>query len=68
MRPDLAGAEGFIRNSWYVAGRSENFGRSLSAVRMLGEEIVVYRDTTGKSDRVGGRMSALESCRCLGAH
>ncbi|UUV08139.1 aromatic ring-hydroxylating dioxygenase subunit alpha [Ruegeria sp. YS9] len=49
MRPDLAGAEGFIRNSWYVAGRSEDFGRSLSAVRMLDEEIVIYRDTAGKA-------------------
>ena len=47
MRPDLAGAEGFIRNCWYVAGRSEDFGRQLSAVRMLDEEIVVYRDTKG---------------------
>ncbi|WP_171170098.1 aromatic ring-hydroxylating dioxygenase subunit alpha [Ruegeria sp. HKCCA0370] len=49
MRPDLAGAEGFIRNSWYVAGRSEDFGCSLSAVRMLDEEIVIYRDTAGKA-------------------
>ncbi|WP_171118218.1 aromatic ring-hydroxylating dioxygenase subunit alpha [Ruegeria sp. HKCCA5463] len=49
MRPDLAGAEGFIRNSWYVAGRSEDFGRSLSAVRMLGDDIVIYRDTAGKA-------------------
>ncbi|WP_424831461.1 Rieske 2Fe-2S domain-containing protein [Ruegeria sp.] len=47
MRPDLAGAEGFIRNCWYVAGRSEDFGRDLSAVRMLNEEIVIYRDTKG---------------------
>ncbi|WP_298848972.1 Rieske 2Fe-2S domain-containing protein [uncultured Ruegeria sp.] len=49
MRPDLAGADGFIRNCWYVAGRSEDFGRSLSAVRMLDEEIVIYRDTSGKA-------------------
>ncbi len=47
MRPDLAGAEGFIRNCWYVAGRSEDFGRDLSPVRMLNEEIVIYRDTKG---------------------
>lgn len=47
MRPDLIGAKGFVRECWYVAGRSEDFGRSLSAVRMLGEDIAIYRDTRG---------------------
>lgn len=47
MRPDLIGAKGFVRECWYVAGRSEDFGRSLSAVRMLGEDIAIYRDTSG---------------------
>ena len=49
MRPDLIGAKGYIRDCWYVAGRSEDFGRELSAVRMLDEEIVIYRDTKGKA-------------------
>lgn len=47
MRPDLTGAAGFVRECWYVAGRSEDFGRELTALRMLGEDIVVYRDTKG---------------------
>ncbi len=49
MRPDLIGADGYIRDCWYVAGRSEDFGRELSAVRMLDEEIVIFRDTKGKA-------------------
>lgn len=47
MRADLVATQGYIRNCWYVAGRSEDFGRSLSAVMMLGDEIVIYRDTVG---------------------
>ncbi len=48
MRPDLIGTDGYIRNCWYVAGRSEDFARSLIAVEMLGEAIVIYRDTKGR--------------------
>ena len=48
MRPDLAGSTGYIRNCWYVAGRSEDFGRTLTPVTMLEENIVIFRDTTGK--------------------
>jgi vanillate O-demethylase monooxygenase subunit len=47
MRPDLAGTEGYMRNFWYVAGRSEDFGNGLTAVTMLEDEIVIYRDTRG---------------------
>lgn len=49
MRPDLAGSKGFIQNCWYVAGLSEDFGRSLTPVRMLGKAIVIYRDIKGKA-------------------
>lgn len=49
MRPDLIGAEGFLRNCWYVAGRSEDFGRTLSAVTMLEEQIAIFRDTKGNA-------------------
>ncbi len=45
MRPDLAGSTGYIRNCWYVAGRSEDFGRALTPVTMLEEKIVIFRDT-----------------------
>lgn len=47
MRPDLAGSDGFVRNCWYVAGRSEDFDRELTPLRILGDEIVIYRDTKG---------------------
>lgn len=48
MRPELAGSTGYVRNCWYVAGRSEDFGRSLTPVTMLEEQIVIFRDTQGK--------------------
>lgn len=48
MRPDLPASTGYVRDCWYVAGRSEEFGRSLTPVRMLEEDIVVFRDTAGR--------------------
>lgn len=48
MRADLAGSTGYMRACWYVAGRSEDFGRHLTPLRMLGEAIVLFRDTKGK--------------------
>jgi len=48
MRPDLAGSDGYIRDCWYVAGRSEDFGRSLTPLKMLEDDIVIFRDTQGK--------------------
>jgi phenylpropionate dioxygenase-like ring-hydroxylating dioxygenase large terminal subunit len=47
MRPDLVGSQGFIRNCWYVAGRSEDFARTLTTRRMLNDDIVIFRDTNG---------------------
>ncbi|MEP5728200.1 MAG: aromatic ring-hydroxylating dioxygenase subunit alpha [Sulfitobacter sp.] len=49
MRPDLVATKGYIRNTWYVAGRSEDFDRSLTAMVMLEDEIVIFRDTKGKA-------------------
>lgn len=49
MRPDLAGSDGYIRNCWYVAGRSEDFDRTLTAAVLLEQEIVIFRDTLGKA-------------------
>lgn len=43
MQNDLIGGGSFIRNCWYVAGRSSDFGRNLTAVRLLGEDIVIFR-------------------------
>ena len=47
MRADLAGSTGYMRNCWYVAGRSEDFGRALTPLRMLEDDIVIFRDTRG---------------------
>jgi len=33
----------FLKNAWYVAALSPNIGRTLQAVRILGESIVLYR-------------------------
>lgn len=49
MRPDLAGSTGYIRECWYVAGRSEDFDRSLTPLKMLDEDIVIFRDTKGRA-------------------
>jgi len=37
----------FLRNCWYVAGKSNDFDRSLRAETYLGEEIVFYRCENG---------------------
>ena len=33
----------FLKNAWYVAALSPGVGRTLQAVRILGEAIVLYR-------------------------
>lgn len=43
----------FIRNTWYVAGRSEDFGRDLRPMTLLGEAMVFFR-------RQDGSVAALE--------
>ena len=48
MRPDLIGSEGFLRESWYVAGRSEDFGRDLKPLVIMGDEIVFFRGENGE--------------------
>lgn len=35
--------EGFVRNTWYVAGRSEDFDKSLRPLKLLDEPIVFFR-------------------------
>ncbi len=37
----------FLRNAWYVAALSPEIGRTLQAVRLLGEAIVLYRTQDG---------------------
>lgn len=38
MRPDLAGIEGFVRNCWYVVGRSGGFARELSTITIYADK------------------------------
>ncbi len=40
-------SQGFMRNVWYVAGRSEDFGRTLTPATLLGERLVIYRRADG---------------------
>ncbi len=37
----------FLRNCWYIAGWSRDFGRQLKAEMILGERIVLYRKENG---------------------
>ncbi|MEO3431338.1 aromatic ring-hydroxylating dioxygenase subunit alpha [Pelagibius sp. CAU 1746] len=39
----------FVRNAWYVAGWSKNFGRQLTPLTIMDEDIVVYRTETGQA-------------------
>lgn len=39
----------FLRNCWYVAGWSKDYGQSLTAQTLLGENIVFYRQVDGKA-------------------
>lgn len=48
MQNDLIGSDGFLHNCWYVAGRSEDFGQSLTATRLLNQEIVIFRGENGE--------------------
>ncbi len=38
----------YLHNAWYVAGWSKDFSRSLSAVKFLEKDIVIFRRTDGQ--------------------
>ncbi|MEM7711340.1 MAG: aromatic ring-hydroxylating dioxygenase subunit alpha [Pseudomonadota bacterium] len=46
----------FVQNAWYVAGWSRDFGAALRPLEIVGQRLVMYRET-------GGRVRALED-RC----
>lgn len=46
-------SDDYIHNAWYVCARSQDIGRSLHPVTVLGQNIVLYRQT-------GGAVAALE--------
>jgi len=39
----------FVRNAWYVAGRSADFEARLTPLTLLGDEVVIFRDSKGKA-------------------
>ncbi len=47
MQKDLIGGPAFVRDSWYVAGRSNDFDQTLTAATLLSEEIVIFRGESG---------------------
>ncbi len=48
MSIDRAGNNNlYLKNAWYVAGRSSDVGRALRPAKVLGEEIVLYRTEDG---------------------
>ena len=38
----------FVRNTWYVAGRSADFEQALAPVTLLGDRIVIFRGQAGE--------------------
>ena len=38
----------YLKNTWYVAGWSKDFDRTLKAETLLGEQIVIYRTESGE--------------------
>ena len=62
--------EGFLRNAWYVAGWSHEVGHALKAVKILGDEIVLYRTEDGRpvalEDACPHRKLPLSAGRLIG--
>lgn len=60
----------FVRNAWYVAGWSGEFGEALTPVTLLGEQLVLYRCADGKlvalEDRCPHRLLPLSKGRRIG--
>ena len=60
----------FVRNAWYVAGWSSEFGNDLSAVKILDENIVIYRTSKGQviamEDRCPHRFLPLSMGKLIG--
>jgi vanillate O-demethylase monooxygenase subunit len=39
----------YLRNCWYVAGWSKDYSRELKAQKLLGENVVFYRQSDGSA-------------------
>lgn len=67
-----ANSDAFLRNAWYVAAISGDVGQSLNAMRMLGRNLVVYRNKSGDpvalEDACPHRKLPLSMGRLIGDH
>lgn len=60
----------FVRNSWYVAGWSRDFGDELRALEILGQRLVIFRISSGDvkalEDRCPHRLLPLSKGKRIG--
>ncbi len=60
----------FVRNAWYVAGWSHDFGEPLRALEILGQRLVMFRESTGRlgalEDRCPHRLLPLSKGKRIG--
>jgi vanillate O-demethylase monooxygenase subunit len=60
----------FVRNAWYVAGWSRDFGENLRPLQILGEHLVMYRASSGRvvalEDRCPHRQLPLSKGKRVG--
>jgi phenylpropionate dioxygenase-like ring-hydroxylating dioxygenase large terminal subunit len=60
----------FVRNAWYVAGWSRDFGEPLRALEILGENLVMFREQSGRvralEDRCPHRLLPLSKGKRIG--
>ncbi|MBS1255178.1 MAG: Toluene-4-sulfonate monooxygenase system iron-sulfur subunit TsaM1 [Deltaproteobacteria bacterium] len=60
----------YVRNAWYVAGWSSEFANDLSAVKILEDNIVIYRTSKGRviamEDRCPHRFLPLSMGKLIG--
>lgn len=60
----------FVKNAWYVAGWSEDFGEALTPVTLLGEALVLWRCSDGRlvalEDRCPHRLLPLSMGKRVG--
>jgi phenylpropionate dioxygenase-like ring-hydroxylating dioxygenase large terminal subunit len=61
---------GFIKNSWYVAGWSQDFGSALRTLEITGQRLVIFRTSTGTlkalEDRCPHRLLPLSKGKRIG--
>lgn len=62
--------QGFVRNGWYVAGWSKDFGCEILPIEILGIRLALFRDTKGKlnalEDRCPHRLLPLSKGKLIG--